>query len=117
MTREEKINQVVTKFETIPSFGIRHALVEMAEWEASQHPTMLSGEATKLLDRFVRLYGESPLVGSMIEPGMKLWRDYYEYTGEHMILTDEGWEPGSVKKSYIDEFGPEAILDEVNAPS
>jgi hypothetical protein len=33
-----------------------------------------------------------------------------------MILTEEGWEPGEVKQSVIDEFGADAILDEVNAP-
>lgn len=68
-----------------------------------------------LLERFVDLYGETPLAGAMIEPGRKLWRDYYEFMGEHMILTDEGWEPGEVKQSYLDEIGPDAILDEVNA--
>jgi hypothetical protein len=69
-----------------------------------------------LLQRFAELYGEVPLTRERIEPGRKLWRDYYESTGEHMILTDEGWEPGEVKESYIDEIGPEAILDEVNCP-
>jgi len=37
---------------------------------------------TDLLDRFVELYGEVPLQGSMQKPGMQLWRDYYEWTGE-----------------------------------
>lgn len=73
--------------------------------------------ALDLLDRFAELYGEVPLVGSMIKPGHKLWRDFYKHTGDHMILTDEGWEPGAVKQSYIDEVGPEAIQDEVNATS
>lgn len=73
--------------------------------------------ALDLLDRFAELYGEVPLVGSMIKPGRKLWRDFYEHTGDHMILTDDGWEPGEVKQLYIDEVGPEAIQDEVNTPS
>lgn len=73
--------------------------------------------ALDLLGRFAELYGEVPLLGSMVDQGRKLWRDFYEYTGDHMILTDEGWEPGEVKQSYIDEVGPEAIQDEVNAPS
>src|SRR5689334_20267287 len=64
-----------------------------------------------LLERFVDLYGETPLAGSMIEPGRKLWRDYYEFTGNHMILTDEGWEDGEVKQSYLDECGPDCIID------
>lgn len=36
----------------------------------------------------------------MIEPGLKLWRDYWIYTRQHMILTDEGWEPGEALASY-----------------
>lgn len=40
------------------------------------------------------------------------WRDYLLITGHHMILTDYGWEPGSVKSDY----DPEDIYDEVNAP-
>jgi hypothetical protein len=77
---------------------------------------------SSLLDRFVEVYGEVPLRGSMIGPGVKLWRDYYEWTGEHMILTDEGWEPGEVKQSYVDMAEAEGlplssfIQDEVNAP-
>lgn len=72
---------------------------------------------SSLLERFVELYGETPLSGSMIAPGRKLWRDYYEFMGDHMILTDEGWEPGSAKRSYLDEVGSDAILDEVNCPA
>ncbi|HXF12252.1 MAG TPA: hypothetical protein VN517_03805 [Terriglobales bacterium] len=68
-----------------------------------------------LLDRFVELYGEVPLAGTMIAPGHQLWRDYYEFCGDHMIRTDEGWEPGEVKQPYMDS-DPDAILDEVNAP-
>jgi hypothetical protein len=76
-----------------------------------------------LLERFVELYGEVPLEGSMINPGMKLWRDYYVFSGDHMILTEDGWEPGSVRQSYIEMANLEGlpitdfILDEVNPPS
>lgn len=37
-------------------------------------------------------------------------------TGEHMILTDEGWAGGESRQSVVDDFGEEAILDEVNKP-
>ena len=75
--------------------------------------------AQELLERFVDLYGETPLQGSMIEPGLKLWRDYWIYSGQHMILTDEGWEPGECLASYIeslDEGQPisDVIREEVN---
>jgi hypothetical protein len=78
---------------------------------------------SSLLDRFVEVYGEVPLSGSMIGPGLKLWHDYYEWTGDHMILTDEGWEPGEVKASYEEMAEAEGlplssfITDEVNAPA
>jgi hypothetical protein len=36
---------------------------------------------------------------------------------EHMICTEEGWQPGDVKQSIIDDYGPEAILAEVNDPA
>jgi hypothetical protein len=74
--------------------------------------------AIDLLRRFAEVYGEVPLEGAMVEPGVELWHDYLEFSGDHMILTDEGWEPGEVKQSYLDAAdGDESvILDEVNAP-
>lgn len=76
--------------------------------------------SVSLLERFVDLYGEVPLEGSMIDPDLQpllqLWHDYYEWTGDHMILTDEGWEPGEAKQSYVDAGDADAILDELNAP-
>jgi hypothetical protein len=75
-----------------------------------------------LLRRFVEIYGDVPLVGSSIDPGRQLWRDYYEWSGEHMILTEDGWESAESKQSYealaasqgvpLSDF----IQDEVNAP-
>jgi hypothetical protein len=92
-----------------------------AGWQAGvkrMEGCVLSEKTTpsSLLERFVDIYGEVPLSGAMIEPGLKLWRDYYEWTGNHMILTDEGWEPGEGKQAYIDNCGPNVIIDEVNAP-
>lgn len=76
--------------------------------------------AMELLERFVDLYGETPLQGSMVDPGMKLWRDYWMYTGEHMVLSDEGWEPADdVLESYADSLDEgqtlsDVLRDEVN---
>lgn len=76
--------------------------------------------ATELLEGFVDLYGEVGLRGSMIEPGMKLWREYWIYSGQHMILTDEGWENADdTLESYmesLDEGQPvsDVVHDEVN---
>lgn len=67
-----------------------------------------------LLERFSELYGETQLSGSMIKPGHNLWREYHEYSGDHLILTDEGWEPGESKVQYLHDGGE--IYDEANAP-
>lgn len=38
-----------------------------------------------------------------------LWLEqYYTLTGAHMIMTEEGWEPGEYRQSYVDEGGEEA---------
>jgi hypothetical protein len=78
--------------------------------------------AERLLSEFADVYAEVPLRGSMIAPGYKLWRDYHEWTGCHMILTDHGWENGAEKASYEEMASAEElplscyIHDEVNAP-
>jgi hypothetical protein len=54
--------------------------------------------------------------------GTDYWRRYYALTGQHMILTEEGWESGQSKQTYIEQAYEdqcpinEVILDEVNAP-
>jgi hypothetical protein len=79
-------------------------------------------KAERLLSEFAAVYAEVPLRGSMIAPGYKLWRDYHEWTGCHMILTDHGWENGAEKASYEERASAEElplscfIHDEVNAP-
>jgi hypothetical protein len=73
-----------------------------------------------LLERFVDLYGETPLEGSMIAPGLVLWRDYWKYSGQHMILTDDGWEPADIALPiYAENLDDgedlsDVIQDEVN---
>lgn len=75
-----------------------------------------------LLQRFADMYGDVPLSGEMSDIGMKLWRDYYEFMGIHVIRTDEGWESGEAKEHYVQLCKKEGtrvedcILDEVNAP-
>lgn len=45
------------------------------------------------------------------------YRDFYLLTGDHMVRTDEGWEDGDGKQTYIDSGDEDAILEEVNAPA
>lgn len=72
-------------------------------------------EASDLLERFVEMYGEVAMSPAMVESDPKLWYDYYRYSGQHMILTDEGWEPGSVLESYMKQLNGEDIRDIVHA--
>jgi hypothetical protein len=74
-------------------------------------------KAMRLLDRSVELLADSP-----VKNDPKFWKDLYLFTGQHMILTDEGWDNGENKQSYVDQAEKEGlpigdfILDEVNAP-
>ncbi len=43
------------------------------------------------------------------------WKRYFMFTGEHMILTDEGWEPAEAKASYLKDDPDWKPLDEINA--
>lgn len=44
----------------------------------------------------------------------KTWfKDFFALTGEHAILTDEGWQTDVTR----DDFENDEILDEVNAPA
>lgn len=36
-------------------------------------------------------------------PDARWLEEYFGLTGEHMILTDEGWEPGEVKPTYQEQ--------------
>lgn len=50
-------------------------------------------------------------------PDEDWYRDYFTVTGQHVILTDEGWEPADMKASHL-EFDPKwEPLDELNAPT
>ena len=72
-------------------------------------------QAMGLLERAANSLVDSPL------QDRDWWKNYYQLTGKHMILTEEGWEDGSAKQTYIDSLEPnegiaDVILDEVNAP-
>lgn len=49
-------------------------------------------------------------------PTRTWWKEYLELTGEHWVLTEEGWEPGYVVSSYKEEDPEWKPLDEINAP-
>lgn len=46
----------------------------------------------------------------------KYVKELVQATGEHMILTEEGWECGQGKAGVLEAFGEDAIFAEVNAP-
>lgn len=89
---------------------------EKAESLVSAQEAGRLSTATALLTRVEALYSEVRIVEDL-----GFWRDYYRFTGCHMILTDEGWESGSAKQSYLDDWKgvphcSNPILEEVNAP-
>ena len=74
--------------------------------------------AMLLLARATELLADSP-----VKNDPAFWKDLYLFTGQYMILTDEGWENGDNKQSYVELAEKEGlpigdfILDEVNAPA
>lgn len=50
-------------------------------------------------------------------PDPDWWRDYFLVTGKHAILSEEGWEPGENKASYLADDPKWKPMDEVNAPA
>lgn len=89
-------------------FAVLKDTVEQADFY-SRDEWGPNDEAADLLERAVDIIIEHE-VGSGDDH--EFWRDYFDFTGEHMVLTDEGWEPGEVKQSY----GPDDIHEELNAP-
>jgi hypothetical protein len=100
-------------------YEAKQTCVELGECTASYHLVQLISEverlkanletATSLLKRIADKAEEGPTG----DP--QWWRDYFLFTGEHMILTDEGWEPGDAKASCVeDEI---EIHDEINVPA
>ena len=45
------------------------------------------------------------------------WKEFFQLTGTHMILTEEGWEDGEAKASYLKDDPEWKPLDEVCAPA
>lgn len=66
------------------------------------------GKAMNLLERAATRFENDA-------PDKDWHRDFYLLTGEHAVLTDEGWSAGADKSALL-ESGYQ-ILDEVNAPS
>lgn len=66
-------------------------------------------KALDLLERAGERFEETP-------PDAFWWENYFQLTGQHMILTDEGWQDGRQRSEISLEYGEDAILKEVNAP-
>lgn len=82
---------------------------------------MKTGEAMRLLVRAADYFSSAETT-----PDKDWFKDFYLLTGEHMVLTDEGWEFGASKEDIIAWAEEDArrsgveyedpILDEINAP-
>lgn len=70
------------------------------------------GKAMSLLTQLINHRADNEY--SMPTP--EFLKEYFLLSGEHMILTEDGWEPGSGKESYPDDGLSPELLDEVNAP-
>jgi hypothetical protein len=70
--------------------------------------------AVDLLDRAVQLISDP---SKTRDEDPTFWRDYFAFSGLHMICIEEGrWESGESKAQLIEDYGIECILDEVNPP-
>lgn len=49
-------------------------------------------------------------------PDEDWYRDYFTLTGDHMVLTDEGWVPAEMNTREYTGYDPAEVLDEINAP-
>jgi hypothetical protein len=76
--------------------------------ESKQPDADKAKRASQLLENLVEFVDEEA-------PDPFWWRDYFVLTGEHMVLTEEGWEPGECKAAYLDDDPKWEPLDEVNA--
>jgi hypothetical protein len=65
-------------------------------------------KAMNLLDRAAEAHEAAP--------DAQWFKEYFLLGGQHMILTDEGWESGEAKEYYLADDPDWEPLDEVNAP-
>jgi hypothetical protein len=87
---------------------VDHATLIKAGWNP---PADREEQLTSLLRQAADYMGEAEL-----SPATDWWKHYFERVDPaHMVLTDEGWEPGSIHYDSAREDIP-VILDEVNAP-
>jgi hypothetical protein len=67
-------------------------------------------QAMNLLNRAADYCSDNP-------PDKEWFRDLFLLTGEHMVLTEEGWQPGNNRPMLVAEYGEGHIEDEVNGPN
>lgn len=90
------------------------------EWDRLAMTTLMASVKTAedLLERAATLMEDR-----LITSDVNWWREYFIFTGEHMILTDEGWVEGRDKPLYAAQAAEDEIpmsdlvLDEVNVPA
>lgn len=96
------------------------ALIERAAPEVPKFAAMLRTQSG-LPDeqKYNRAMTVLEHLGELFEhaPDPQWWRDFHLLTGQHMILWEEGWEPGECKAAYLAEDPKWEPLDEINIPS
>jgi hypothetical protein len=83
----------------------------------AQHGCRIEGRLNFVFDRLTKAMALLERAAGAFEretPDAEWFGELYELTGEHMLRTEEGWQPGTEKQTCIDE--EIEILEEVNAP-
>ena len=121
LDRTRKSGKRMTTEEAILIAIERNGRPREDDWELAEAAKVLTsavaqinerlGEAMRLLEEV-----ETHLIETEECPNGTWFRRYFLLTGDHMILTDEGWEPGEAKQSYLDAGDADAIQDEINIP-
>lgn len=102
-----------------PAWMKREAGIKMTELNSMTEAKLAIAE--KLLERIDAQVDDIGRIDLSNDP---TWRaDYYKFTGEHMILTEEGWDSGENRESYVQQAAADDaplsdyILMEINAPA
>lgn len=109
MTTEEKLSLAIDLIRrTAPAVtrlanDVKKSTTEIVGKSLSEHKLEW---AERELEHCYSLVGE-------FGPDPQYWHDAHLLSGEHWVLTEEGWEPA---EGFDDNGGDIEILDEVNAP-
>jgi hypothetical protein len=83
--------------------------------EAPMKLTEQLAKAKKRLELTMSLIERAASFFESCAPDTSWFEEYFSLTGDHMILTEEGWEPASAKREYLKDDPNWEPIKEVNA--